>query len=59
MDLGSFVGLAWKPGYHYRFFLNEVKQFRVFQTNYLIAVYSLGDKVNADHYILLKGTFSY
>lgn len=59
MDLGSFVGLAWRTAYHYRLFFNEVEQFRVFQTNYLIAVYSLGDKANASHYMLLKGEFSY
>lgn len=59
MDLLSFVGPTWRLAYHYRFFFNEVKQFRVFQTNYLIAVYSLGDTVNADHYVLLKGKFSF
>lgn len=59
MDLLSFVGPTWRTAYHYRFFFNKVKQFRVFQTNYLIAVYSLGDKVNADHYVLFKGKFSF
>lgn len=59
MDLGSFVELAWRPAYYYGFFFNEVKQFGVFQTNYLIAVYSQEDKVNAFDYFLLKGNFSY
>ena len=61
MDLGSFVGSTWRPAYHYIFLFNEVKPFRVLQTNYLIAVYSRvgGGASNVDLYVLLKGKFSH
>lgn len=59
MDLGSFVGATWRPTCRYRFFFNEPNAFRVFQTNYRMAVCSLGDQVNADCYVLLRGKISY